>query len=558
MAQPKPFTITDKLLRRHAAGVVLCLATSANGRSFLALADAPTSTSAIPWRKSWSRRRDFLGWAPARTVSAKVARDPDDDPDSDDPDSSDSLPTATGDEAVQGVTRTVNIDATVRVLEIRGVLASVVERTECGFIDGYDGAGGIVDRFSTAAYDPACCAVVIDADSPGGMAKGCGEAAAAMARIAADCGKPVLVYAREACSAMYFLAALAAPGGIYVSESSDVGCIGSRCVHVDRSGSLEQDGIKVTHIADPPGKALGNADEPLADEARARLVADVGESSRRFAAAMAAARPGLSLESIKALNGDTRRGAVAVAEGLADGMASGLEEVVALAYSLAASSSSGAPTTSPGAQAPSPEEGSMQLSPEMIRAIGLDPTTKPTDAAQLAAIAPRLALASATLGLLNETDPIRALSALPRAFDDAAAAPALREQLGVKSADAEEAKREALITDAVTDGRLRAGMAWDQVEKLVDGKTVRAKVAKPYLATQTLDQLTSYLTGLPKLATRTAEEANTVLLDAADARRGAVALTQRDREQAQRAGVDPNQLAAALAARGHRPAEEGA
>src|SRR5262249_34740267 len=148
-------------------------------------------------------------------------RDPEDDED-DDEDDEDGPASSKDSRQLAG---------SVAVVEIRGLLSSEVSEWACGWSDGYHGQGGIVDRIAAALAAPDVAAVVVDVDPPGGDAWGWGEAAAQIARLRMESTKPVLVYARQACSAAYWLATAAAgDGGLYVSESSDIANVGCYAV----------------------------------------------------------------------------------------------------------------------------------------------------------------------------------------------------------------------------------------------------------------------------------------------------------------------------------------
>jgi ClpP class serine protease len=440
----------------------------------------------------------------------------------------------------------------VAVIEVRGPLSSEAFEFECGFSDGYIGDGGIVGQVSEALADANVVAAVLDIMSPGGDAQGLGEAAAQLAALREGSSKPMLVYARQALSAAYWLACAAAgDGGLYVSESSDVGNVGCWTQHVDYSAANAQEGIKVTYVADPPGKVLGNPDEPLADEALARMQRNVAEVTTRFAAAVASYRPALTSEAVMALNGDTRRGSAAVADGLADGLAGSLEDVVALA--LARAQPTPAAPTTPASPTPPVDTGalrfaatkgshaSMRFSPSLLAAAGL--SAEASSAAVEAALLPRLALANAALASLKESDPTRALGMLAARLELAEGAESLRAQLAAKEAESDSARREKMVETAVSRGKLRSGQAFRWRAGPVDasGAETRVRELAPFLATMPTAALEGYLDGLPALH----RDASAQLIedmsaaDAADAGRG---VDPRTRRLAALAKIDPVRL----------------
>jgi ClpP class serine protease len=327
--QPSPFVLTDLLLAEHASGLLLCLAPSARGQSFSLLAERPAGAGLA--YASQGRRADSRVWAPLVSPAQPGRDGPDDEVDSDHDPASDRHD-GMGDlaEPPPGVGE----PGVVRVVEVRGMLGTEVQEKPCGVMDGYHGPGGVVDRVRQAlAASPA--GVVVDILSPGGAAMGCGEAAAELAAMVAASPVPVSVYARMAASGGYYLAsALASAGGcLCVSESSDVGCIGTFRVHQDMSAANEEAGVKLTYVEDPNGKTAGHPDAPPSDEALERMQRDVSESTDRFVRAVAAFRP--DVPDARTLRGDVRRGQSAVDEGLADYLVGGLLDVIAMTYSRA-------------------------------------------------------------------------------------------------------------------------------------------------------------------------------------------------------------------------------
>jgi len=586
VAAPEPFALTPKLLARHGfAGRVLALPPSALGRLVQLFASAPPAST--PWALQ-GRRADAQTWASLVERQPKASagpscescggtgrcaqcsgigcsvcdmtgkcqvcegagtiekpHDPDDDPDSDDPESS------SGGYAMGPV---------VSVVTVRGLLASEVTRWECGVSDGYQGQGGIVDRWRMAHADPVSCAVVLDAMAPGGDALLCMESAAEMAAITAASGKPSFVYASEATSAMYALACGAAgPGGFCVAPSADVANVGTRTWHVDRSAKNEKDGIVVTHFGDPPGKILGNPDEPLDDEARARIERDIKESTERFVAFVAQQR-GMTPEAVRDADADTRRGAAAVAAGFADRVANSLSEVVALAYGQAMAAVQPTTIASSPSMDDDPED-DMKLTPETLQALGLKPGATASDVeaaakslaarpvATLLAVPettgddPLRALGSVALDALGGGDVMDALIEVPRRLARGASAPTVE-------VERDELRRERAWGNAITSGAFAAGEVWRQTE--VDGQ--RAKAYTPMAAALNaaypdVAKLEQRLEKLPKLSRGAVApvEADADLARAADEQRQSVALSPRWQALAVKNGINPAALAARAA-----------
>lgn len=214
----------------------------------------------------------------------------------------------------------------VAVVSIDGPLAQRAE-TFCGYVDGYD---AIAARIGVALSTPNVGAVVLRIDSPGGDVAGLEEAIRAICAERDRVGLPVLAYVDEmAASAAYWLAAAVATAGVYLPASGCVGSIGCFAPLVDETKALAQEGISVTLVRDPDGKAAEHPADPVPEKALARTQAIVRATASRFYDAIAAAR-GITADAARAFDGEERYGADAVAARLADGVAT-FDEVLALA-----------------------------------------------------------------------------------------------------------------------------------------------------------------------------------------------------------------------------------
>lgn len=429
----------------------------------------------------------------------------------------------------------------VAVIQIRGLLCSEVSAFDCGFADGYSGDGSIIDQARQAEADPMICGVVWDILSPGGDALGLGECATQLAALRASSSKPWAVYARQALSAGYWLAAAAAgDGGLFVSESTDAANIGTWTAHTDYSKANEQEGVAITYVADPAGKVLGNPDEPLPEEARSRMMRGVADTTARFVAAVASYRPQLSIESLRALDGDTRRGAAAVEAGLADGLASSLDDVVALVSQRAAAMRPLAISPSPGLPPAPKGSTTMKLSAAVLAA--LPEAARASDAAAEAALLPILSFASAARAITGKDDIEAALGVLRANATLADEVPALRAKVNASNAAAEAAARVQKLEAAVKEGLLKPGEVWTWSEaKSAAGETesVRgiADVWGPPNAAgvgKTMAALDAELAHLRAVGPRT--------LAATTAEEAKEPSGQEAARQAAAASLDPNQL----------------
>lgn len=577
MRNPTPFALTARLLAAHGyAGRVLALPPSALGGMVQLLAERPGPS--VAWALQ-GRRADSQVWAPlvarvkasgpscescggggtcaqckgigcaACSMSGKCSvcdgagklapaddDDPDSEPDSDEGDDSSSSAMSSG---------------IVRVVKVRGVLAAEVTPWECGVMDGYQGPGGIVERWRAAHADPACVAVVLDAMAPGGDALLCMESSQDLADITAASGKPAAVFASEATSAMYALACGAASKGLFfVAPSADVANVGTRTWHVDYSAQNKMDGMVVTHFGDPPGKILGNPDEPLDPEAKARIEKSIAESTARFSA-FVAERRGLSVAAVREADARCLRGADAVAQGFADAVVGSLADAVALAST--ASLKLAPPLTPAGVTG---DEDDMPLTPAALAALGLSPGAKSVDvSAAILAARPMAtlevgaassaleALGAVTLEAMGGGDPMDALVLVPRQLRAAAAAPAT-------AARADTAERELAWSDAVTAGTFAAGEVWTPITNSDGsrGKAFTAMATQFNAAYPDVTKLVTRLDKLPKLARSiVSHEADADVAAAADAQRATLGLSPKWQALAAKSGVNPASLAARAA-----------
>lgn len=212
----------------------------------------------------------------------------------------------------------------VAVLPVLGVVSQRASMIS----DVSSGAGTSTENLrrdlKAAANNPAIKAIVLDIDSPGGSVYGVPEAAADI-RAA---GKPVTAVVDSlAASAAYWLASAA--DEIVITPSGGAGSIGVYAAHVDMSAELEKIGEKVTLISAGRYKTEGNPYEPLSEEARAAMQADVDGYYQQFVGAVANYR-GTTPAAVQSGYGEGRvlRADDAVRAGLADRIGT-LDQVLA-------------------------------------------------------------------------------------------------------------------------------------------------------------------------------------------------------------------------------------
>lgn len=175
----------------------------------------------------------------------------------------------------------------IAVLPIVGVIAHRAAMVED--ISGPRGTGtdALTQQLRAALADPDVSAIVFDVDSPGGGVYGVAELAAEIR--AARGKKPMVAVANAmAGSAAYWLAAQA--DELVVTPSGTVGSIGVYSMHQDLSKMLEQKGVATSFIHAGRHKVEGNPFEPLSDEARTKVQADVDTYYAAFVDAVARGR----------------------------------------------------------------------------------------------------------------------------------------------------------------------------------------------------------------------------------------------------------------------------
>ena len=157
----------------------------------------------------------------------------------------------------------------------------------------------------------------------------------------------------------------------------------------------------------------------------------------------------------------------------------------------------------------------------------------------------------AALGMLGERDPIRARGILGARLEQAAELLATKARLEQTTKISDAARREKLWEDGVSDRRVQLAQAFRVVDG-ADGKPKRVYTAwaeKQNAAYPEIEAFEAWITSrVPEPGALKREETpSTALVDQAAQRRASHQLTERDRQEAKRAGINPDQLAAQLA-----------
>jgi len=183
--------------------------------------------------------------------------------------------------------------------------------------------------FREAVGDESIGSIVIEIDSPGGVVDLVPEVAAEIRQARGQ--KPIVAVANTyAASAAYWLASQA--DEVVVTPSGEVGSIGVFVAHEDWSKFDERLGIKTTLIAAGKYKTEGNPFEPLSEEAREAIQAEVDEFYGMFVADVAKGR-GVTEASVRAGFAEGRMATAKAAKKL--GMADRVETLEATIVRLA-------------------------------------------------------------------------------------------------------------------------------------------------------------------------------------------------------------------------------
>lgn len=193
----------------------------------------------------------------------------------------------------------------------------------------------LLARDLRAAFDdPLVDAVVLDIDSPGGAVDSVQVVVDALQanRARGPLAKPVVAHANELmASAAYWIGSAA--DRIVAAPTAQVGSIGVRMMHVDRSGMDEKVGVRRTEIFAGRYKTAGTDTRPLDEESRAYLQSRVDRFYTLFVEAVAANRGVTVAEALRWADGRVLIGEEAREAGLVDAIGN-LETAIAMAQDL--------------------------------------------------------------------------------------------------------------------------------------------------------------------------------------------------------------------------------
>lgn len=215
----------------------------------------------------------------------------------------------------------------------------------------FGGGGGLayfLQDFREALADNDVATILINIDSPGGRVDLIPEAAAEI-REGRKTKSVVAIANTMAASAAYWLAAQA--DEIVITPSGQAGSIGVFTSHEDLSAMAARVGIATTLISAGRYKTEGNQFEPLSDDARAAIQANVDEIYGLFVDDVAAGRD-VKSQAVRDGYGEGRL--VTASQALAAGMVDRvdtLDDTISRLLGQPVSGTSSRSATAPGARA---------------------------------------------------------------------------------------------------------------------------------------------------------------------------------------------------------------
>jgi signal peptide peptidase SppA len=187
-------------------------------------------------------------------------------------------------------------------------------------------------QLKQALADPKVQAILLDVDSPGGVADGVKTVADQI--LASRGEKPIVAFAHgQMCSAAYWIGASA--DRVMADDTAMVGSIGTLMTHTDRSAQDAQRGLKRTHIFAGRFKTAGSDAAPLSHEDQTYLQGIIDYLNQLFLAGVSQARS-QALETVQQEMAEGRLfiGQQAKDAGLVDQIGT-FDDALALARSMA-------------------------------------------------------------------------------------------------------------------------------------------------------------------------------------------------------------------------------
>lgn len=171
----------------------------------------------------------------------------------------------------------LNVVGNIAVIQVVGTLAHRVSAMEAS--SGASSYETLAAEFDAALKDPRVEGVLLEVDSFGGTASGCFDLADKIRMVAGS--KPVVGVASQfALSAGYAL--LSQADHVLVPQGGSVGSVGVVTTHVDLTGALSKDGVKVTLLYAGERKVDLSPYKSLTPESRDALAGQVEQTYSMF------------------------------------------------------------------------------------------------------------------------------------------------------------------------------------------------------------------------------------------------------------------------------------
>lgn len=200
----------------------------------------------------------------------------------------------------------------------------------------WDNYESIRSRAVQAFADPKIHAVLLDINSPGGDVAGCFELAAELRGMASASTKRLVAFTDGMAASAAYAIASAAPGGVFVTQTAQVGSIGVINTLVDVTALDRAQGVRFSVISSGERKKDGNPHVAITDDAESNLLATVNGVASIFFAWVNRTR-GIDASKIQSFDGALFFGTNAVKVGLANGVTTKSDLLASLARAPSAS-----------------------------------------------------------------------------------------------------------------------------------------------------------------------------------------------------------------------------
>lgn len=160
---------------------------------------------------------------------------------------------------------------------------------------GMTGYDGVSTKIDAAINDDSVRGILLDIDSPGGAVSGCFDLADQIYEARQQ--KPVWGLVDELCASAGFALGSACTR-LVAPRTAQIGSVGVVTMHVDQSQFLADMGVDVTFIHAGKHKVDGNSFNPLPDDVRAAIQADIDDVYDMFVDLVARNR-GMSTKSVR-------------------------------------------------------------------------------------------------------------------------------------------------------------------------------------------------------------------------------------------------------------------